>query len=272
LPYAENNGIKIFYKQNGAGKNLVLVIGLTGTTDAWYFNMPELSRHFHILTLDNRGAGKSDKPDQEYSATVFAQDLKAVLDAAGINKTVLLSLSMGGLIAQEFYHLYPGYVEALILGCTGVGLGDPDYIKPEQEVLDILYEERKAETLYQLAGKWVDIFYHPQYGKDRQKIIKVQYDILNNPAHQPEYAYKRQLEACTVKVFNSPRLKNIKVPTLIIHGDADKIWPLENARYLAKHIPNSKLEIIPNSAHMFFIEKKEIFHRLVIDFINSLPK
>jgi pimeloyl-ACP methyl ester carboxylesterase len=272
VPYAENDGVQIYYETQGKGTPLVLVIGLGGTVEAWKFQVPAFAEDFQVIALDNRGAGRSDKPDEPYSMKLFAEDLKTVLDDAGIDKAHILGLSMGGLITQEFYHRYPERVLSMILGCTGVGAGDPAYVYPDQNVIRVLNLQKNEGNHYEVARQRAEIFYHPSFMEKVPDLV----DRLiqkNQQLPQPEYAYMRQLEACFLnkeELWNSPRLSKIKVPVLVIHGEDDAIWPLENAEYLAEHIPGAELEIIPQAGHMFFMEKIEEFNEKVIEFLKSV--
>ncbi|HCL56946.1 MAG TPA: hypothetical protein DHW82_08055 [Spirochaetia bacterium] len=268
MPFAENNGTKIFYEVSGEGEPLVLLMGLGGTHEAWNYHLPFYNARFKVITVDNRGAGQSDKPDVPYTMDDFADDLNAVFIAAGIEQAFVLGLSMGGLIAQEFYHRYPSKVKGLILGCTGVGAGDPFYIYPDKKVMDTLVMERNPDKEFEIADKMTEIFYHEDY---RNKIPHLTEKIIENQKKlpkQPPHAYMRQLEACVVKKYNSSRLKDIKVPVLVIHGEDDLVWPLKNALYLHNHIKNSELVVIPKSGHMFFIEKFNEFNQPVLDFLE----
>jgi len=267
MPYVNSfDNTKIYYEITGDGFLFVLIIGLGGNSKAWAFQVPDFSKKYKIITIDNRGAGLSDKPDEYYSMKIFAKDIKAVLDNENIKNSYFLGLSMGGLILQEFYHSYPEYVKAMILGCTGPG--DPGLIKQNPKVKEVLFsiEEKNYDNLIK---ERIKLFYHPSYLEKNSGIIE---KIVELSKLQPIYAYKRQLEACILKEdeLNAPRLKNIKVPVLVIHGDEDMVWDIENAYYLHKNIPNSKIEIIKNSGHMFFIEKYEEFNKKVLSFLDFI--
>jgi pimeloyl-ACP methyl ester carboxylesterase len=273
MPYALDGQDKIYYEVHGEGVPLVLVIGLGGSSLAWRFQVDFFKSQYQVITIDNLGAGLSDKPDRPYSMENFASNLHAVFEKEKIVAAFVLGLSMGGLIVQEFYHRYPERVKALILGCTGVGAGDPDFFWPTLSVTSILNLREENYDPIDYHRSKARIFYHPDYIESHPHFIEklVEFSKTQN---QPSYAYRRQLEACVLKKgeYNSPRLKNITVPTLVYHGEDDRIWPIENARYLASHIPNATLVIMKNAAHMFFLEKKTEFNEVVWNFLQSLDK
>ncbi len=271
MAYAtREDGTKIYYEEHGEGFPLVLVIGLGGTSSAWKLQVPEFSKKYRVITLDNRGAGKSDKPDEPYSTAIFADDLKAVLDDAGIQKAAVLGLSMGGLIVQEFYHRYPEYVVAMVLGCTGVGTGDPEHVYPEQYVLDVLTMPKDHPNQEEMHRKKAGIFYHPNYIASIPNFMQHYIETIKKN-DQPAYAYQRQLDACILQkpeLWNSPRLKKIKVPVYVVHGDDDQIWPLATGQYLADNIPDAEFHIMPGAAHMMFIEMPDDFNAAVLSFLE----
>ncbi|MFL0810273.1 MAG: alpha/beta hydrolase [Agarilytica sp.] len=270
MPLAQNGTVKIYYQTFGQGEPVVMLIGLGGSGEAWALQYMALQSEFHCITIDNRGAGQSDKPDEAYSITLFAQDLAAVLNEAGIESAHIMGASMGGLIAQEFFHLYPQRVRSLILTCTGVGAGDPEFVWPTPHVLEVLGEGPPEDNDPSKMERYFSIFYDSSYMKNTPGLVSTIIEKRASSRQQPTYANQRQLEACATHVPNSPRLANIDVPTLIVHGEHDQIWPLENAYYLKRHIPGAKLEIIENAAHMLFTEQTEVFNQRVMAFLKSL--
>ena len=111
MPHQTVNGIKIYYEERGKGEPLILINGLAFPMDLWFAQMDELSKDFRVIALDNRGIGRSDKPDEEYSIAMMASDAVGLLKTLGIEKTHVAGLSMGGFIAQEMALSYPDVVD-----------------------------------------------------------------------------------------------------------------------------------------------------------------
>lgn len=271
MAFVDVNGNEIFYQvHNHKGTPFVLLMGLGGSSDGWKFQVEEFQKQYSIITPDNRGAGRSAKPDEEYSMEQFADDLAAIFEQEKIDQAIVLGASMGGLIAQEFYHKYPEKVKALILCCTGVGPNDPDFIMADPKVLEVLAavfpEDEKEQRKY--LGEYINIFYHHTYC-DRNPGLLDWMHYKRTTKGQPEYANKRQLMSCLTHTPNSPRLKDIKVPTLVIHGEDDIIWPTSNATYLAENINDTELYMMKEAGHMFFVEKPEEFNTAILDFLTS---
>ncbi|THB73925.1 MAG: alpha/beta hydrolase [Gammaproteobacteria bacterium] len=270
MPYTSNNGVNIYFETYGEGEPIVLIRGLGGTVSGWASQVRHLSDDYQTILIDNRGAGESDKPDEEYSLDIFALDLKSVLDEIGIKKTHILGLSMGGFIVQRFYSLYPEMVQSMTLGCTGTGLSDPAHIMFTPELEEILNTERTDENRDYLISKMNEYFFHPEFAKNNQKFMEMVFLDAKNKK-QPAHAYMRQFKACYSDTHLSPLLKNINVPTSILHGDEDVVVPIENAHFLHQNIEGSELNIFHKAGHMFFLEKEQEFNSTVREFIQRHP-
>src|ERR1700730_4230760 len=117
------DGARIHYRVSGRadGEPLVLIMGLGWDMTGWQLLMPHL-RGFRALRLDNRGTGRSDKPDRPYSIRQMADDVIRCMNDAGMDRAQVYGGSLGGMIAQELAITYPGRVRSLVLGCTSPGV------------------------------------------------------------------------------------------------------------------------------------------------------
>ena len=122
MPTINVNDINIYYEVHGEGEPLILIGGLandiTDYTDHTTI-IPELSQHYTVIAFDNRGVGRTDKPDAPYSIEMMAEDTVGLLDTLGITKAHLLGISMGGRIALALTLRHPERVNALVLASTG---------------------------------------------------------------------------------------------------------------------------------------------------------
>jgi pimeloyl-ACP methyl ester carboxylesterase len=122
MPRQRVGDIEIYYEVHGAGpRTLVMVRGLGSNLLSWYEQIDVLPRHYKCVMFDNRGAGRTDKPDAPYSIKQMADDTAGLMDALGIGRAALLGISMGGMIAQEFALYHQEKLSCLILGCTHFG-------------------------------------------------------------------------------------------------------------------------------------------------------
>ena len=114
------NGQELYYELHGEGPPLVLVMGIGYDSSLWTLaQVPVLSTQFQVILVDNRDAGRSSKAIQPYTIADMADDLAGLLDALGIQRSHLLGLSMGGMIAQEFALRHSDRLDRLVLAGTG---------------------------------------------------------------------------------------------------------------------------------------------------------
>lgn len=259
------NGIEFYYEIHGDGEPVVLLEGLGYSSWMWYKQVDELKKHFKVIIFDNRGVGQTDKPDTEYSIELFADDTAEVLSALNIDRSHVLGVSMGGFIAQEFALKYPKMVNKLLLCSTS--FGGPHSIPIPQETLAIMLKgggtynsiaEIKQAISTALAEESLD---------QHQDILdKIMEEKMNNP--QPKYAYQRQLMA-GVSFNAEERVQQIKAETLILAGKGDRVVPYKNSELLASKLQNSRVELIENGGHVFFMEQTEATNRTIIEFLLS---
>ena len=241
------NDINMYYEIHGDGFPLVMITGISENIDWW---MPDVikafSQNFKTVIFDNRGAGRTDKPEVNYSIKMMADDTAGLMDPLNIERAHVFGLSMGGMIAQELILNYPEKVEKLVLGCSNCGgskslLPSEDIIKLMRSMMKLPPKERLQELM--------SLFYTEDFIKNNPEFIKsfIQRIII---APITADAYQRQLTA--VLGHNSyRRLKKIQAPTLIIHGKKDVLSPVENAEILAEKILGAKLLLLNNAAHHF---------------------
>lgn len=101
MPTLQRGSFTTYYEEAGQGEPVVLICGFGAELQAWRFNLPELTRHFRVITFDNRGAGRSSAPDEPYRLEQMADDLAALFDHLRVPVASLLGWSVGGMIAQR---------------------------------------------------------------------------------------------------------------------------------------------------------------------------
>jgi 3-oxoadipate enol-lactonase len=240
VPHAKAGDIQLYYEIHGSGdQTLTLIRGLGADLCAWFAQVPELSKHFRVLVFDNRGAGRSDKPDTPYSIEQMASDVKALLDALGIERTALLGISMGGMIAQEFAIHYPERLSCLILGCTSFG-GPRSIALLEGMFKAILAGPVADEAVRELQERAL-------YSDDT---------IRNNRGLIAAHAEAR-------KRFPMPSFA-------LITGNEDRLIPPANSSLLAEQISGAILKEFPGG-HLFTSEHPDVFNSCVIDFVKAHP-
>jgi 3-oxoadipate enol-lactonase len=261
MAFVENQGARIYWDEHGWGEPILLIMGLGVTSQMWHRTRPLLAKQFRTLAFDNRGVGQSDVPSGPYSIPLMASDAAAVLDAAEIESAHIFGVSMGGMIAQELVLQDSKRVRSLILGCTTAG--GPTAIRADQQAAQILMARRNMSTEEALQA-FVPFIYDRATPRER---IDEDVAIRRRWFPRPE-AYIAQLYG--ILAWESyTRIPAIRVPTMVIHGESDRLVPPGNGRLVAERIPGAKLVMIPHASHLFATDQPEASHNAILDFLNE---
>ena len=264
MPKVRVDDIQIYYEVKGEGFPLVMIMGLGGNLEGWDPRLVEgLSKKFKLVMFDNRGAGRTDISDKEYTTRLFADDTAGLMNTLGISKAHILGISMGGMIAQELVLNYPEKVAKLVLWSTCSG-GSKD-VQSSKEVSRMLTADTSKMSQEEQKRMLLPLVLTDDFIEKNPDFVKLAVQLaLKHPIS--EEAYMRQLNA--VRKFNAyDRLHQIKAPTLILHGRKDVLIPPENGSILAEAIPNAKLVYFEKSAHMLAEEMREVIN-VLIDFLD----
>ena len=205
----------LHWESHGDGAPVLLIMGLGLSGGAWWRTVPVLSRHFRVITFDNRGVGRSESSTYAYTTEAMADDAVSVLDAAEVQSAHVYGISLGGMVAQQLALRHPRRVESLVLGATHAG--GPRAVAPDREVFDFF--RRRADLPHEEAA-WASVPYN--YGPvcRRRHGSRIAEDIAKRLAHPfPADAYRAQLYAAVLHNCLG-RLSRIDVPTMIVHGSA----------------------------------------------------
>jgi len=260
MSFAENKGARIYWDEQGSGEPLLLIMGLSYPSYMWHRSRPVFAKSYRTIALDNRGVGQSDVPPGVYSMALMASDAAAVLDAAGIESAHIFGASMGGMIAQEFALQYPHRVRSLILGSTAAG--GPHAVQAQPEALEALL--RRDVTPEQAKEAIIPFIYDP--GTPRERIDEDM--VIRMKWYPTPQGYMGQLQG----IFGweaSSRLAQITAPTLVIHGESDRLVPPANARLIAERIPGAKLVLIPHASHIFETDQPAAAHHAILEFLAA---
>jgi len=265
MPKIKVNDMNIYYEVQGEGCPLVMIMGLGGNIDWWDPRLVhELSNKFKLVMFDNRGAGRTDVSNKQYSIRLFAEDTASLMDALGIPRAYILGISMGGMIAQELALNYPEKVEKLVLCSTFCG--GANAVQPPPEVLGMLAADRSTLSPEEIARITIRLIFTEDFIKSNVEFVELAIQQMLKAPISNE-AFMRQLNAIT-EFDTYDRLPQIKKPTLILHGKKDILVPPENASILAKAIPNAKLVYFENSAHGLVEEVDEVIS-VLLDFLTN---
>ena len=256
MAYAEVNDLKMFYRVEGDGGPLLLVHGIGSDSRGWEFMEEALAQHFKLIIPEQRGHGRTTGPFGEtISASVFAQDLDTFLTNLGIDSVHVFGVSMGGLISQQFAVDFPHRVRKLVLGATGSRI--------TEATVDEVWAWREAQVERGAEG----YFWRSTQGCHTKEFIENNPDIIEHLKNKENLVNPEGVMAAGLglAMFSSlEQLNSISVPTLIIHGEEDQVFPVEEGKLIHEHIPNSQILLLTKTGHSINTERpKEVSEHLI---------
>jgi 3-oxoadipate enol-lactonase len=254
MPFASNGTVKLHWESFGEGPAVVLIPGQGMTGDGWWATIPVLSRSLRVIALDNRDTGRSTRARWRYSVAHMADDVVAVLDAAGEQRAHVYGISLGSLVAQEVALRHPDRVHALVLGASSAG-GFAAYKPPPSSYAQTFL--LRAGTMGPEEAAWAAVPYTYAEKTRRSHPERIATDIAHRLSSPPEpRAYLHQA-AAVARHDAYERLNRVSVPTLVVHGEQDVFVPPANALVLAERIPAAQLRLWPDAAHMYTIDEPQ---------------
>ncbi|MFW9927842.1 MAG: alpha/beta fold hydrolase [Candidatus Thorarchaeota archaeon] len=268
MPYVKANGIKIYYEIHGPDdcSPLVLIEGIWQDSWMWFRQIPDFNKKYRCIVFDNRGVGRTSKPDSPYSIQMMCDDVFGLLKALEIPKVHVLGVSFGGFIAQQFAISYPDSVISLILATTH--FGGKNYIEMDKQSLALMVAS-PTETISkeQALEMRLSVSHSEEFLKNNRKIIDQ--TLVWRELHPPtDYSRLHQFRAA-LDVDLEKDLHKITCPTLIIQGTKDRLVPPKNAELLAEKIPNSQTHFIEGGPHWICIEYYEEFNKVILEFLDK---
>lgn len=264
--------VKLYVKDYGEGKPVILIHGWPISNEMWEYQMEALvMNNFRVIAYDRRGFGKSSQPWNGYDYDTLADDLKAIIDQLELTDATLVGFSMGGGEVARYFSRHQGNgvaKAALISSILPFKLKTPD--NPEGTPAE--QNEKTADAIKNDRIGFLDEFGKNFFGKT----------VLNNSLSTPLLEYYRML--CSVasphatlecaKSFSTTdfrsEMSTINVSTLIIHGDDDAIVPIIISSEKAKDmIPDNTFIVYQGAPHGLFYTEKEKLSEDLIQFLNS---
>jgi pimeloyl-ACP methyl ester carboxylesterase len=249
-----------FVRISGQGMPLVFVHGFTTTSEFWREQAEEFSEAYRVMRINLPGHGASPAPwARSYCLEDFVEDVARVFRELGIDKAVLIGLSMGGVVAQKFALKYSHLLEGLVLvDTTAHGIG-PD--ATAGAFLDIVDKRGLKEAVQGLSDMSFASSASPAL------LAWARREVIQTPEFVARAAI-RSLNKADTRGF----LSQIKVPTLVIAGEEDVVTPPQESEILAKGISNSTLSLIRGAGHFAMLEKPAAFNRMLMTFLDGLPR
>lgn len=262
MPEIAVNGTQLYYQLEGSGPVVVLANGIFQRVEAWEPLMPHLEG-YRVLRYDMRGQGRSAVPEGAYTPELHAQDLQALLGALGIGRYHLLGLSNGGVVAQVFAAQQPRGLQSLVLLCTTPRLDPLLRAKVESWRLALEWGGTLGRLRVALPWIWGRAYLeaHPELDSEAS--------LEQMLAASPTEEAQRNLIAGFLSLGDlRPRLASIDVPTLVISGEEDLLFPPRYGREIAQAIPGARHHVLSAVGHVAALEDTLGLARLVRGFLE----
>ena len=246
--------------EHGTGPPVLMIMGLSFSHEMWFRILPTLAAQHRVILFDNRGMGRSDVPAGPYTIRQMARDAVAVLEAAGVASAHVIGASMGGMIAQELALRYPARVKRLLLACTSHGgllarwprfvrpkgfkWGEAERLERERAIIPLLYSQTTPATRIE-----EDLAVRCQCGWTYKGFLNQFGGILLWSSYL--------------------RLPSLRVPTLVVHGDQDRLIPPSNGRVVAARIPKARFRLIRDAGHILTTDQPEACQDLMLEFTSD---
>jgi len=257
-------GLRLHYAEQGDPTGEAIVF-LHGYSDSWFsFSrvLPLLSAEYHAFALTQRGHGDSDKPECCYTPDDFAADFDAFMDAVGLEEATVVGASTGALFAQRVALSYPRCVSRLVL----VGAQTPAN-EANEVVLGLQEEVRALED--PVPPEFVRAF---QEGTIYQPVPQEFLDtVVLESLKLPARVWRDYLEGAVLSIDQDYvlTLREINVPTLILWGEQDPLFPREEQERLAAAIPGATLKVYPETGHAVHWDRPEWVVRDLEEFMKE---
>ncbi len=263
MGYAQVGPLRLHYEEAGLGEiGLMCLHGISSNSASWRYQLAGLSDRYRVIAWDAPGYGGSDDPPGGYPLSWLSDSLADLLDELGLEKVVVVGLSMGGVVAQEFAGHYPARLSALVLADTNTGGGarPPDERKAR---LDARLKAIETLTPREIARQRAPALLSPQ----APPALLAEVEDMIARLHPVGY---RQAAIALDGADTRPVLAQIAVPTLVLWGEHDSITPRPEAQTLYEGIPQAQFEIIQGAGHLSNLEKPERFNQALRDFLAAL--
>jgi 3-oxoadipate enol-lactonase len=255
MPHARVGEIELSYERAGSGPPLLAINGMSGTLLSWGepFLAP-LRESFEVIVYDHRGVGESSRMEAPFTIADLARDAAGLLDALEVDSAHVLGISMGGMVAQELAlagRVGSNRVRTLVLGCTYCG-GEGSSLASPAVAQRLIESLRSGDRERALRTGW-EICVSPRLRDDAE--LYASYRAIALERRAPQAVIMAQMRAIAAHDTSARLAAGLELPTLIVHGVADELIPVQNAHTIAGHLPAARLELFGEAGHLFFWEE-----------------
>jgi poly(3-hydroxyoctanoate) depolymerase len=260
--YVNVAGLRIRVSRRGAGQPILLIGGLGNSISLWSSLVDELSPDFETISVDGPGMGLSSTPIRPLSMFELADFYAGLIRTLGLERVTVCGLSFGGAVAQQLAYQSPRLVHRLVLCGTGPGIGGVPGSPVALAELAMPWRYFTASRLRKVAP----LIYGGRMARDSQALERHLKERLDAPPSVLGYYYQL---AALAGWSSLPWLTQLTAPTLVLAGEADPVFPLENALILGRLIPDARVEVLERAGHMFVVDSPAQVAPLVASFVGA---
>lgn len=264
MPKVTANGITINYEQQGTGEFLILIPYLSADHACYAFQVAEYAKHFTCISLDLRGTGESDKSDGLLTIELYADDVAAFMQAAGISRAHISGLSLGAAIGMWLAAKHPDKVTSLSLHSAWTATDA--YLKSVVESWQVMAKALDSVPEMVIRGifPWC---LTPNLYATKYEYIQTLSDFVRSRPPMSVEAFMQQSNAVIAHDVQS-QLAKIAAPTQITFGRQDQVTSLRFSDPLTNGIRNSELVIFETCSHAMIYESVEEFNLKTLAFLK----
>ncbi len=252
------DGNQLYYEEHGAGAPVILIHGLADDHSLWRYQVPALATQYRTIAIDLRGHGASSKPTGPYSVPLFASDVVALLDHLGIDRAVIIGLSMGGGTAQTLALEHPERVVALALLSTS-----SSFVQATRDRFQSRAAIAEREGMAPVAEGMIERWYTPRFRQVRpDEVERTRATVLANDP----FAFAASARANSVREWTE-RLGEIGCPVLYIGGADDPGDARSSAATFGARLPDVETVILESASHLVPVERPEAVNELLLRFL-----
>ncbi len=266
------NGHDLYYVHAGDGPPLVFLHGVLGSHQVWAHLAEEMSATNYVLAPDLFGHGMSAKPMADYSLGGHAGVVRDLLDVLGIHDVTLIGHSLGGGIAMEFTYLFPERVRGLVLVASG-GLGREVNLLLRAPTLPgaELVLPLMASGFARRQGNMLGSVLSALGVRGSVDVAEAWHGFQQLVDSDSRRAFLATIRAVVgpdgQRVSAAELLPRLKVPTLLVWGDRDRMIPLAHAQAAVEHLPDARLVVFEGAGHYPHLDQPERFAELMREFV-----
>jgi 3-oxoadipate enol-lactonase len=255
------NGLAIHHEVEGDGPPIVFVHGLGATLNAWHAQRVTLSKYYKVILYDRSGSGRSQQAHNGYTIDAWTDELAGLLDHLAVPSAVVVGHSLGSMVAQRFAARYANRTRALVLAG-----GEAELSPDAKKILTDRARTIETEGIFAVVGSWLNAVLSAATREANPALAGLVREMFLANDGKTYAMHCLTLRDGDVRSDHA----HIKCPTLLTVGDQDPVTPLNWQRQIAAGIANSRIRVIPSTAHMTMLESPAVFNAVLMDFLATL--